>query len=467
MNPSLTPVPKDYNNFKTPQKARPSMSFSQINEDDEDEDLFKTPSMGSPTSVAHAERTQKDSELLSMIQQACQLYEEMARVLNNESEVRDKAKEPTATFEREEHPKVKVYKDTRSEISDAISQKEFQALLNEKEAMAQRMAQLEGMVAALMQDRDTHKKKSTRGSIPSAGSKADHPKFYSASEAPVNRVASTPSTGGGMKSRHQIDPDSLLGRELSLIWEEFNPESPRWSSGNPYENMGRAGKSSRLNKIEPVPPESYDGAANITLFKRFVSQSHMYLKRGEAWPDECVGIIAGFLKGKAGAFWQNHGDLEGRHWTLEDFFLKLFDYCFSSHFYENNIQKIRSASQGSRDVRTYAEYISILYLPVGNYPGVLAKAHQFYNTLNPSIRGRLYSLEYHPRTMSFEALVEEAEVQERMIEIERGSSKSSGSGGRDNGGRDRDRRDSKKSRGGGGRGKNYPCSGGREQRGGH
>jgi hypothetical protein len=84
--------------------------------------------------------------------------------------------------------------------------------------------------------------------------------------------------------------------------------------------------------LKPIPPTKYDGSADATLFYRWCRESTSFVRVGRVPASDQLFFLSYYLTGKALDFYEQVVIWKPVTYTLEDFFLDLFDFCFPADF---------------------------------------------------------------------------------------------------------------------------------------
>ena len=84
--------------------------------------------------------------------------------------------------------------------------------------------------------------------------------------------------------------------------------------------------------IRPIPPVEYDGTADVCAYHRFVTEGTDYVTTGKVCKEPRAFVLSYCLKGKAYDFYMQKVSLNPHEWTLREFFVQLFNYCFPSDY---------------------------------------------------------------------------------------------------------------------------------------
>ncbi|KAG6876586.1 hypothetical protein C0993_002047 [Termitomyces sp. T159_Od127] len=181
----------------------------------------------------------------------------------------------------------------------------------------------------------------------------------------------------------------------------------------------RSRRSSSNERINPMPPNTYDGTAEVQQFMQFMSNCTLYLKHGRVSSRRQVLVISQFLKGRAWRFYSREVSLDPESWSIDKFFQELFNDCFPVNFRNQQRNKLNNYHQGKQSVRDYVSGLEELFTIVG-YISKREKIVKFFNGFRTSVRKELYKKGLTPETSKWNRILEEAEFVERseMVEID-------------------------------------------------
>ena len=127
-------------------------------------------------------------------------------------------------------------------------------------------------------------------------------------------------------------------------------------------------------------------------------------------PKECQAfVLSYYLKGKAYNFYTQNVSLNPHEWTLKEFFVQLFNYCFSSDYRTELHEKLRKCFQNNKTVSDYAFELKELF----NMIGVVDKREKvvkFWNGLRSPLQKQLWIFGLNPEISSWEEIQEGAET---------------------------------------------------------
>ena len=120
--------------------------------------------------------------------------------------------------------------------------------------------------------------------------------------------------------------------------------------------------------LKPIPPEKYNGAADLQSFYKFMNNGMLYLKQGHVPSDEQVNILSHYLGGRAYNFYTREVSMRTKKWNLVTFFKGLFNHCFPIDFRNKQCRKLDNFVQDNKSIRDYASELTELFTIVGT-PG--------------------------------------------------------------------------------------------------
>jgi len=181
-----------------------------------------------------------------------------------------------------------------------------------------------------------------------------------------------------MQPVKHITDDSALGRAFKRMnqgSDDDTPDdkSPSDSSSDPSESESsessddddsssnldaktkkrrkRSKKSKLRSLLKPIPPEKYNGAANLQSFYKFMNDGMLYLKQGHVPSDERVDILSHYLSGRAYNFYTREVSMRTKKWNLVTFFKGLFNHCFPIDFRNKQRRRLDNFVQGNKSIR--------------------------------------------------------------------------------------------------------------------
>ncbi|KAF9029271.1 hypothetical protein BDZ89DRAFT_884136, partial [Hymenopellis radicata] len=154
---------------------------------------------------------------------------------------------------------------------------------------------------------------------------------------------------------------------------------------------------------KPIEPKSYDGAPDVHLVSRFISECEVYLEMLNDKKSRDVLNVSRYLEGKARRYYDRVVQREYWRWELTDFFRAMFNYCFPKDFLTDVRSKIDGCYQGSRTVRDYAYELQDYYHIIDDESerSQVLRLHKGFRT---KIRSELKLRGYHPETCDWETI---------------------------------------------------------------
>lgn len=195
-----------------------------------------------------------------------------------------------------------------------------------------------------------------------------------------------------------------------------NTDSDSTDIHNPQHRQNNHKKKERKSKskkslLKPIPPEKYDGTANVQEFHKFMRQAKEYITDGRVPKHRQVSLLSNFLIGRAYTFYTREVVLRPEKWNLSTFFSDLFNYCFPVNFRTIQRQKLESCRQHGRSVRDFASHLNELFMTVG-YTDKRERVNKLWFGLRPDIQRALWKDKLNPDTSSYESVLYAAELNE-------------------------------------------------------
>ncbi|KAG2337930.1 hypothetical protein BDR05DRAFT_894516, partial [Suillus weaverae] len=161
--------------------------------------------------------------------------------------------------------------------------------------------------------------------------------------------------------------------------------------------------------LKPIPPTEYNSTEDSRAFHRFITEGTAYLEDRNVERERRVFTLSRFLKGKAHEFYLRQVSDSPGTWRLDDFFTKLFNYCFPLDYSTKQRKKLYRSYQGDKRVRNYMSELNELWMMIGNIPE-RDKVVKFWFGLNPSIQNELYKMQLNPEVSSLTKVQKMAEI---------------------------------------------------------
>ncbi|KAG6807382.1 hypothetical protein H0H92_007783 [Tricholoma furcatifolium] len=172
-----------------------------------------------------------------------------------------------------------------------------------------------------------------------------------------------------------------------------------------------------VSSVKPIPPEKYDGHADITKFNQFINQATNYLEDGNVELRRHVHVVSSFLTGKAFKYYSREATKHSRGWKLDEFFSGLFNYCFPLDFRSKQRNRLRDFGQGKATVQDYMSDLEDMFIYVGDV-SKREKTNKLFAGFRPSIKRGLYLAKLDPELSKWSAIVREAEYLERAEKVD-------------------------------------------------
>ncbi|KAG6826206.1 hypothetical protein H0H92_000715, partial [Tricholoma furcatifolium] len=172
-----------------------------------------------------------------------------------------------------------------------------------------------------------------------------------------------------------------------------------------------------VSSVKPIPPEKYDGVADINKFNQFINQVTNYLEDGNVELRRHVHVVSSFLTGKAFKYYSREATKHSRGWKLDDFLNGLFNYCFPLDFRNKQRNRLRDFGQGKATVQDYVSELEDMFI----YVGEISKRDRIikmFAGFRPSIKRGLYLAKLDPEVAKWGAIVREAEYLERAEKVD-------------------------------------------------
>jgi hypothetical protein len=236
---------------------------------------------------------------------------------------------------------------------------------------------------------------------------------------------------GGAPSTSADDPDSSSSGSSSDSSESSvtssdassSSSSPSSSSSSSPESSSSSSSASTFSdsthrqrrrrrageKLKPVPPEKYSGAADTRLFYRFVQEATDYVEAGNVSRQRQVFVISRFLTGKAWDYYTQSVSLDPFGWRLRDFFIELFNFCFPRDFRSEQREKLARCFQNERTVKEYVHNLIELYNMIGEETD-RNKVVKLWRGFRKEIKAGLFRADLHPEVSSWDQVVDKAET---------------------------------------------------------
>ncbi|KAF9254573.1 hypothetical protein L218DRAFT_885997, partial [Marasmius fiardii PR-910] len=153
--------------------------------------------------------------------------------------------------------------------------------------------------------------------------------------------------------------------------------------------------------LKPVPPEAYDGTADVRGYIKFVTEAMAYLRDGQVPRNRHVFRISKYLTGRAYQFYLSVVANSPFDWRTQQFFTDLYNYCFPLTYRLDQQKKLKRAFQNDKPVRDYLAELNDLFNTVGLIDE-REKVHKLWSGLNKKIQKGLWHEKLNPEISSYE-----------------------------------------------------------------
>ncbi|KJA18029.1 hypothetical protein HYPSUDRAFT_101248, partial [Hypholoma sublateritium FD-334 SS-4] len=155
----------------------------------------------------------------------------------------------------------------------------------------------------------------------------------------------------------------------------------------------------------------YDGIADLRLYNRFVTEGTTYLIDGDVPPERQVHILSYFLSGRAYDFFVQKIGADFDQWTLQEFYEKLFDYCFPVDYRAKQRAELNRLFQNSKTVLEYKYELEEKFNILSEFSDQQKVVKLWYG-LRRSIQQGLWHAGLDPESSSWDEVVHHAERRE-------------------------------------------------------
>jgi len=210
------------------------------------------------------------------------------------------------------------------------------------------------------------------------------------SNSDISRSDSSPSS-----SSSETSSDSEDEQSDSSIDSHRARKHPRHRSKQRHNCWRQSQSKKSKTLLKPIPPVEYDGAADARAYHRFVTEGTDYVTSGKVRKNRYAFVLSYYLKGKAYDFYTQSVSLNPHEWTLKEFFVQLFYYCFPSDYRSELREKLRKCFQNNKNVSEYAFELKELF----NMIGVMderEKTVKFWNGVRAPIQRQLWLFGLNP-----------------------------------------------------------------------
>lgn len=169
--------------------------------------------------------------------------------------------------------------------------------------------------------------------------------------------------------------------------------------------------------IKPTPPEKYSRKPDLGLFQQFMTQSALYLKFGYVPWDRHVLIISGFLKRWAWTYYSQFASRAPKEWSLNWFFVELFNKCFFLDFCNKQQEALKNYIQEKLTIHDYSAGLEELFTMVGHVSNK-EKVVTLFNSFQKGVQKWLYLMGLNPEISEWDKVVEKATYVEQADSLD-------------------------------------------------
>ena len=163
------------------------------------------------------------------------------------------------------------------------------------------------------------------------------------------------------------------------------------------------------HKAKAIPPRGYNGRPDARAYHRFMKEGIAYLEDANIRPKRYAYTLSCYLSGKAYDFYTQKVSMNEENWTLDEFFTKMFNYCFPADYRTQMRAKLQKAIQGQQSVAEFVYELEELFNLVGNVPE-RDRVLKFWNGLRYEYQRALWRDGLNPEISSWDNVVLQAET---------------------------------------------------------
>lgn len=227
---------------------------------------------------------------------------------------------------------------------------------------------------------------------------------------PVKGPNGGPGDPGDSDDDPLIEPESINSSDLEETKKTKKRHKKAWKQA-----MFRM--KIRSMGAKAIAPTPYDGEASMSKISKFVAEINLYMRQTglEMIPEEQVGILPSFLKGKAMDFYRQKVGVDDQQWTLPEFFEELINYCFPATYVEDLRKQFHTSKQGRRNMHKYLHDMQELANSIGDVSD-RELIHRIWDGTHSEYQRQLRLDCLSPETVSLEDLRNRLESIERANE---------------------------------------------------
>jgi hypothetical protein len=144
----------------------------------------------------------------------------------------------------------------------------------------------------------------------------------------------------------------------------------------------------------------YVGDPDANAFHRFVREGSAYVEMGRV-PSRDQVFLSYFLENKARDFYNQVVVRDEAAYTLEKFFLELFEFCFPVDFRSKQRKCLSRCVQSKKTVAAHVAEFSQIYNTIGLIEGQ-EKVVRLWNSLRADIRQEMYRKDLDPEISTWD-----------------------------------------------------------------
>ena len=120
-------------------------------------------------------------------------------------------------------------------------------------------------------------------------------------------------------------------------------------------------------------------------------------------------MLSYYLAGKAYDFYTQKGSMNEEEWSLPQFYMELFNYCFPINYHMQMHQSLAHCHQNNKTVAEYTHELQELFNMIGDILGE-DRVIKFWNGARPIIQKGLWHDNFHPEISTWDEVVNQAEI---------------------------------------------------------
>jgi hypothetical protein len=182
------------------------------------------------------------------------------------------------------------------------------------------------------------------------------------------------------------------------------------------------------SNAKPDPPSKYSGEPIFNKYERWVYESRQWVKQSYIRRKLRVERLSKYLDGRAHTWYMRNVARDAKKWSMNDFFIELFNYSFPIDYRTTQRRKFHKFEQRSHTIREYRTDLEALANSIG---GITDRALvvQFWEGANWIIRREWAHAGFDVETATLSELENAAVNYEQAIKVadSQGKNKSSAS----------------------------------------